>query len=624
MSTYVSQTPPRDYSIVADPGNQQYIQEIYKNRDEKEEEPQLGNRNRAREWGFLKHTTISEDRTAESNYKEKQLAVLKDATTVKTKVAEKPFQAEYVTGNHAVQDYQMQLMLLEQQNKKRLLMARQEQDKMAALQGDGPDIIMRPSAAPMNQNRRDAIALPVAQYPGIPQPYVACEAANERSGSLMQSYATGQSSSIGDLPTDTSILRGNLENINMDNTRVLLESEENRTTIDTPRGTKRKHLDLLEEYLDSIHMRDRMAQLMQQNKLLSEQLEKLTKIPERCWCTLYRFQGEEYVYLEPPRWTMGQSAENTKQKSYILKGVSPLKDPEQYLSNRKEIAFVVYKYYRAEWTSELPKLKGQHGEIWEDPDPVEETVRFISEDMLGAIDLFFRFQPGHEDVFPNWEIHADFLAPYRFWYYYRHTFESCYSIMSGEHQAMLALWKQFANSYEARYQQADDQMKRGFTSSCNMIFLIRPGDVVVSQANNEINGYLATTWAIREPQNSRKSLMNSFGIPEKRKAKQKGDAPDVEIWSVSTWSYGHNGMFVQKRKKLEIEVPLGDADFEIPLEELNIIPLRFASAEICRRLERRGSTFWKCRGKSFVSYQGDDVDLLNSVSLWNPLYQSVS
>jgi hypothetical protein len=34
-------------------------------------------------------------------------------------------------GNHALQDYQMQLMLLEQQNKKRLMMARQEQDSMA-------------------------------------------------------------------------------------------------------------------------------------------------------------------------------------------------------------------------------------------------------------------------------------------------------------------------------------------------------------------------------------------------------------------------------------------------------------------------------------------------------------
>jgi hypothetical protein len=41
-------------------------------------------------------------------------------------------------GNHALQDYQMQLMLLEQQNKKRLMMARQEQDSMGDMPRDGP------------------------------------------------------------------------------------------------------------------------------------------------------------------------------------------------------------------------------------------------------------------------------------------------------------------------------------------------------------------------------------------------------------------------------------------------------------------------------------------------------
>ncbi|KAK9417034.1 hypothetical protein SUNI508_09273 [Seiridium unicorne] len=43
--------------------------------------------------------------------------------------------------NHALQDYQMQLMLLEQQNKKRLMMARQEQDSMGNIpRGDGPAV----------------------------------------------------------------------------------------------------------------------------------------------------------------------------------------------------------------------------------------------------------------------------------------------------------------------------------------------------------------------------------------------------------------------------------------------------------------------------------------------------
>ena len=43
--------------------------------------------------------------------------------------------ANATQGNHALQDYQMQLMLLEQQNKKRLLMARQEQDNINHVPG---------------------------------------------------------------------------------------------------------------------------------------------------------------------------------------------------------------------------------------------------------------------------------------------------------------------------------------------------------------------------------------------------------------------------------------------------------------------------------------------------------
>lgn len=41
-------------------------------------------------------------------------------------------------GNHALQDYQMQLMLLEQQNKKRLMMARQEQETISRTDGGPP------------------------------------------------------------------------------------------------------------------------------------------------------------------------------------------------------------------------------------------------------------------------------------------------------------------------------------------------------------------------------------------------------------------------------------------------------------------------------------------------------
>ncbi|KAF2033103.1 hypothetical protein EK21DRAFT_59444 [Setomelanomma holmii] len=83
-------------------------------------------------------------------------------------------------GNHALQDYQMQLMLLEQQNKKRLLMARQEQDNMSGPGhqqgvGQGFPAAMSPqgnrpglSPNPADQMKRGTPKL--GQMPGSPLP----------------------------------------------------------------------------------------------------------------------------------------------------------------------------------------------------------------------------------------------------------------------------------------------------------------------------------------------------------------------------------------------------------------------------------------------------------------------
>lgn len=58
------------------------------------------------------------------------------------------------SGNHALQDYQMQLMLLEQQNKKRLMMARQEQhDTNPGSGGPMPGVGMQGSGLSPNGSR---------------------------------------------------------------------------------------------------------------------------------------------------------------------------------------------------------------------------------------------------------------------------------------------------------------------------------------------------------------------------------------------------------------------------------------------------------------------------------------
>lgn len=88
-------------------------------------------------------------------------------------------------GNHALQDYQMQLMLLEQQNKKRLLMARQEQDNMTQAPHGGPGAVGQPgfppamspqgsrpgpSPNPADQVKRGTPKLGQTGLPGSPMP----------------------------------------------------------------------------------------------------------------------------------------------------------------------------------------------------------------------------------------------------------------------------------------------------------------------------------------------------------------------------------------------------------------------------------------------------------------------
>ena len=87
-------------------------------------------------------------------------------------------------GNHALQDYQMQLMLLEQQNKRRLMMARQEQDSMARPDGQPPmpgQQQLPPGTSPQgsragaspnpnDQMKRGTPKMPQTGLPGSPNP----------------------------------------------------------------------------------------------------------------------------------------------------------------------------------------------------------------------------------------------------------------------------------------------------------------------------------------------------------------------------------------------------------------------------------------------------------------------
>ncbi|RAL64104.1 hypothetical protein DID88_003292 [Monilinia fructigena] len=101
-------------------------------------------------------------------------------------------------GNHALQDYQMQLMLLEQQNKKRLMLARQEQD---AIRPDGKEVpaaLWTRSVNSPNPSEQMKRGTPHMNNPGIPSPLP--EGQNRGSPSTMTSHGTGGQMDAGMAP----------------------------------------------------------------------------------------------------------------------------------------------------------------------------------------------------------------------------------------------------------------------------------------------------------------------------------------------------------------------------------------------------------------------------------------
>ena len=108
-------------------------------------------------------------------------------------------------GNHALQDYQMQLMLLEQQNKKRLMMARQEQE---TLRPDGGQVIpgqpgfppgtspqgsrSGPSPNPSDQMKRGTPKMGQVNVPGSPMP----------DGSMAQNRGSPAAMNFNTMPPD--------------------------------------------------------------------------------------------------------------------------------------------------------------------------------------------------------------------------------------------------------------------------------------------------------------------------------------------------------------------------------------------------------------------------------------
>jgi len=309
------------------------------------------------------------------------------------------------------------------------------------------------------------------------------------------------------------------------------------------------------------------------------------------WLVLHMVDGEPTTCLVEPSWMSTQS----------LKGNSPLADENEYLRHRPDVAFIVYKYYKADHQAKATQKAKKEGRALPEPCPYREAIRLHSRKMMAAFDMFVETHPAFKDEFPEWVPKAVIPSPFLFWYAYRS--KACLDqIPEPDRSQMKMLAEWIEHNYSQTYKEAEAQFSRGFVSATSMPFFCRPGEVLVSRTDKGIRGYIADSWADEQPREG------SFKErPRERSPKR--------CWQIKAYSYGYDGHFYRDDTNLRVELDFDDDHPEVDTKDLEVLPLRLASDEFRLKLERRGQMMWACRHRSIVSYDDKGGETLDGVSL---------
>lgn len=275
----------------------------------------------------------------------------------------------------------------------------------------------------------------------------------------------------------------------------------------------------------------------------------------------------------------------------MLKGFFPIHDPDGYIEKKGNITFVVYKYYSTNHQQSKLNQAMKAKEALPNPEPASQDVRLVSAEMIDAMQAFIAVDPDFCVEFPEVDGKEVMNSPFVWWYHHR-KLNGIRELSPRQAELVTSLTSWIEASYGSLYDKIDDQFQRVRVSSESLEYLVRPGHVLVLNDNPVLpTGHIAT---------SRPGCRSceERGPQERSKAKYKWS------WTIRARSYIYVGTFGRKEDDLTLHFETDTEDGEVDIGSLNIMPLEHATDHVKERLESRGKTFWKCRGKQLISYAG--------------------
>jgi AAA+ superfamily predicted ATPase len=534
----------------------------------------------------------------------------------------------------------MQMMLLEQQNKKRLIMARQVGlERMGKLDEETRFV-------PQEQNRARKIQL--ASLPS--RPPVSHDGGTQREGPIPKQDNHGHkdegairtSPASGPIPTyyhAEPVLPGHTMTKNLSDKYCrqvastvtyidprefsMLDIEDCSITVQlsTTRGRESGISQKLENGISVMETPDQSypkadpivsaLELQDYVRFLEGQSKTLQRVQAENdalragkgptlhprWQTLYRLpeEGPE-VYFDHPHLVTGEKGKKS------LKCSMPLSNIDLHLEKNKDIVFILFKDFREKYEGSLENngvLKSGKTNTLEFV-PFQESIKPVSEELVEAIQALLKSDSNFSQFEDHYKSTGEVAAPYLCIY---HTRESYHPVpkemdhMITDHFDLMRWY--ILDQFGAEYSCADNMMSSGIITRQYIKYLFKPDQLVLSKEDRSESAYLTTSWPeFSDVQQQRKILQMYKTGPTER------DVDEYTICSFEGWSWLFHGSFETKSVILDLRLPKSELE-ELCITDLNVYPLRYASESVQTRLERRGKILWSCRFRRLVSYQSE-------------------
>ncbi|KAF5484707.1 putative AAA domain-containing protein [Colletotrichum siamense] len=299
------------------------------------------------------------------------------------------------------------------------------------------------------------------------------------------------------------------------------------------------------------------------------------------------------TYLSEPEWMVNEDDTRLSARSLLM-------DPERYIEKEKDISFVVYKCYSEDHQRDAVVEARKFSGPLPLPVPAYEDILLTSKETVEAVEAFFALHPASRQEFPKVNTSDRLSAPFIWWYHHRKS-NKIECLPPRQAELVNALVGHIEKAYAPLYDNIDEQFSRGFVSNGSMEYLFRPGQVLISFTDGVPQGHIAISRPFhyaKEPDDSA-----TGPIP-----KRHPDPPEkfLSQWNISSRSISYRGNFVRVEEQLKIEFETETENGEIGISRLPVIPLEFTSEAVQEQLILRGQTFWKCRQKRLISYQGGE------------------